>query len=239
MKTLKWAVIWVAGIAVVAVILWQIAIRWQPPTNQYPVQGITITHEQGDVHWPTLRAAGADFAYIAATDGDTGRDARFAENRNGAREAGVRYGATHVWQLCRLAQGQATNFIATVPDDPDALPPAVILRFEGNCADRPDIDVLIAELAGFLDMIEAHTGNPAVIYVTREFDEMYNITSRVERTFWLSRRLFKPNYGADPWTIWQATDMRQVDGVENRAAWNVVRPQSMVEPPAQSATGEE
>lgn len=226
MRALKRAIIWLALAAPIAAGLWYLAVNWRPSTDQYPVQGITISADQGRVHWPTLRAAGADFAYILATDGDTDRDPAFAANWEGARDAGLRYGAMHIWQLCRLAADQATNFIATVPADPGALPPAVILHFDGNCADRPDTDVMISELATFLDMIEAHTESPALIYVTREFDEAYGVTSRVERSFWLQRRLFKPDYGAVAWVMWEASDIRHVDGVENPARWNVVRPRA-------------
>ncbi len=224
MRAIKWGVIWLVLAAVVAAGLYYLAIGWRPSVSQYPTQGITITAEQGQIHWPTLHAAGADFAYIQATDGDTGRDPNFADNWNGAREAGLRYGAIHIWQLCRLAPDQATNFIATVPADDGALPPAVMLRFEGNCADRPDVDVLISELATFLEMIEAHSESPALLYVTAEFDEAYGITRRVDRSFWLRRRLFKPDYGAAPWVMWEATDILHVEGVENPARWNVVRP---------------
>ncbi|NNC71840.1 MAG: glycoside hydrolase family 25 [Sphingomonadaceae bacterium] len=224
MKALKWGMAWLVLAAIVAAGLFYAAIHWRPSADRYPVQGITITAEQGEVHWPTLHAAGADFAYILATDGDTGRDPAFANNWAGARDAGMRYGAIHIWQLCRLAPDQATNFIANVPADEAALPPAVILRFKGNCADRPDVDVMISELATFLAMIEAHSENPALLYVTGDFDAAYGITSRVERSFWLQRRLFKPDYGAAPWVMWEATDILRVEGVENPARWNVVRP---------------
>ena len=226
MRTLKWAAIWLVILAVAAVALWQVAIRWHPDEGQYPVQGVTIGAAQGEVHWPTLSANGADFAYIMATDGDAGRDENFEANWAAARESGMRYGAVHNWQLCRLAADQATNFIAPVPSDANALPPAVMLRFEGNCSDRPDIDVLMDELSTFLRMIERQAESPAILYVTRDFDDMYAITRNVERSFWLSRRLFKPDYGAVPWSIWEASDIRQVPGVENPVRWNVVRPGS-------------
>lgn len=224
MKALKWAGFWLLLAALGGVVLWQVAIRWAPPESQYPVQGATISAASGEVHWPTLKAAGAQFVYIMATDGDTGRDPAFEANWAGARAAGLRYGAIHRWQLCRLAADQATNFIATVPNDPDALPPAILLDFDQNCADRPDTEPLITELATFLSMVEAHVESPAIFYVTREFDEEYAITSRVERSFWLRRRLFPPDYGAVPWVMWEASDIRHVDGVENPVAWNVVRP---------------
>jgi lysozyme len=224
MKALKWLAFWLILAVITAAILWQVAIRWTPPVSQYPSQGATISAAQGSVHWPTLSANGADFAYIHATNGDTDRDPRFAENWEQARASGISHGAVHIWQLCRLAADQATNFIATVPADAHALPPAVFLQFEGNCAARPETALLIAELATFLDMIEAHSERPAILYVSREFDQEYQITERVERSFWLSRRLFPPDYGTVPWVMWEASDVRRVEGVENRTRWNVVRP---------------
>lgn len=224
MKAIRWGAFWLLLAGIAAIALWQVAIRWHPVESQYPVQGPVIGAEQGVVHWPTLRAAGADFAYIHATDGDTDRDPNFAGHWRAAHDAGIRHGAIHKWELCRLAIDQATNFVATVPDDADALPPAVILDFEGNCTDRPDIDIFISELATFLEIVERHAESPALIYVTRDFDAEYEVTSRVERSFWLPRRLFKPDFGAVPWVMWEASDIREVDGVENPVRWNVVRP---------------
>ncbi|MGP1354704.1 MAG: GH25 family lysozyme [Parasphingopyxis sp.] len=224
MKAIKWGVFWLLLAGVAAIALWQVAIRWHPVESQYPTQGPVIGAEQGEVHWPTLRAAGADFAYIHATDGDTDRDPNFAAHWRAAHEAGLRHGAIHTYELCRLAIDQATNFVATVPDHEDALPPAILLDFTGNCTDRPNLDIFIAELANFLEIVERHAQSPALIYVTREFDAEYEVTRRVERSFWLPRRLFKPDFGAVPWVMWEASDIRQVEGVENPVRWNVVRP---------------
>ncbi len=224
MRAIIWGAFWLLLAAIAAIALWQVAIRWHPVESQYPVQGPVIGAEQGEVHWPTLRAAGADFAYIHATDGDTDRDPNFAAHWQAAQEAGLRHGAIHTYELCRLAIDQATNFVATVPDREGALPPAILLDFNDNCTDHPDIDIFIAELANFLEIVEQHAQSPALLYVTREFDAEYEVTSRVERSFWLPRRLFKPDFGAVPWVMWEASDIRIVDGVENPVRWNVVRP---------------
>ncbi|MBC7987531.1 MAG: glycoside hydrolase family 25, partial [Sphingomonadaceae bacterium] len=141
----------------------------------------------------------------------------------GARAAGVRHGEIHRWNLCRLASDQATNFIATVPADADALPPAVMLEFSESCPDRPGREVLLDELASFLALIEPRAGKPALLYVTRDFDAEYDVTANLDRRVWLDRRLFPPDYGG-PWVMWQASDIRRVDGIEHPVRWNVVRP---------------
>lgn len=224
MRTLGWILILLLAAAAAGFAFHRAAVSWRPAESQYPTQGVMISAASGAVHWPTLAGGPVDFAYLQATDGDTGRDPAFARHREEAIAAGLRYGVVHTWQLCRLAADQVANFLANVPRDPEALPPAVMLTFEGNCADRPDAALLVSELTAFLEAIEPYSGAPAVLYVTSEFDEAYGITSRAERSFWLRRRLFPPDYGAVPWALWEASDIRRVEGVENPVRWSVARP---------------
>jgi lysozyme len=204
--------------------LYALVLHWRPSTTDYPLQGVDVSHHQGEIHWPSVRAEGAEFAYIKATEGADHRDTRFAENWRQSRAAGLRHGAYHFYTLCRLAADQATNFIATVPREADALPPAVDLEFGGNCAARPSRDVLIGELNTFLDMVESHAGKPAILYVTAEFEDSYAISRGLQRTLWLRRLFLPPNYGERPWVMWQASSIRRIEGVEGPVDWNVVRP---------------
>ena len=197
-------------------------LRWTPSRADYPVQGIDVSHHNGQIIWPSVKAAGASFAYIKATEGADNRDPRFAENWAGATKAQVRRGAYHFYTLCRLASDQATNFIAQVPRDDAALPPVVDLEFGGNCTERPARDVLLAELATFIRMIEAHTGQTAILYITREFDSEYRVSEAVDRPLWLRSLVLPPAYGARPWVMWQASSFRHIDGLEGRVDWNVV-----------------
>lgn len=197
---------------------------WRPDPKDYPLQGVDVSHHQGEIEWPTLAAEGAGFAYIKATEGGDLRDPAFARNWQDAADAGVRRGAYHFFTLCRPGVDQATNFIATVPRTPDALPPAIDLEFGGNCAARPARPVLMAEVTAFLDAVEAYTGKRAVLYVTQEFDEAYRVSEAFDRPLWLRRLGLKPGYGARPWAMWQASNIRRVDGVEGPVDWNVMKP---------------
>ena len=62
-----------AGLILLAVLLAGLALwwaaRWTPSRDLYPLQGVTISADNGEVHWGSIKAAGADFAYVAATDG--------------------------------------------------------------------------------------------------------------------------------------------------------------------------
>lgn len=205
------------------------AARWTPPRAQYPLQGVTIDAGNGAVHWGSVQAAGADFAYVFATAGDDGIDPMYARNIAAAREAGVRTGAIHRYSLCSLATDQAANFIRRVPRRADALPPVVWLDYDDRCPDRPTRALLLSELATFLAQIEAHLGKRSLIAPGPAFEADYQVTSGIARTTWLRRDFFAPDYGAHPWAMWQANDYMRIAGAAGTVGWNVVRPEGMSE----------
>jgi lysozyme len=213
-----------AAAALLALALWFFATRWTPSRSTYPLQGVAISSAQGDIDWRKVRAGGADFAYIKASEGTDVRDVRFAENWQNTLEAGVRRGATHDFSLCRLARDQATNFIATVPREANMLPAALNLEFDDSCTARPDRKLLLTEIALFIEMVEAHTGKAMIVYITKDFDEMYQMSSAIDRSLWLRRTFLAPNYGSHQWVIWQASNKRRIDGITGPVNWNVVQP---------------
>ena len=214
----------IAMLLIVAFVLRNITVRWAPPRDQYPVQGISVDASHGKIIWHVAGATGVDFAYIRATNGAEERDPHFAENITGARDAGIRYGAVHLYNLCRPANDQAAMFVTTVPRDKNILPPAVRLTYDNDCPDRPGRALLLSELNTFLNQIEGHSDKPAIIALSKEFEEEYSISSGINRTFWLEENFFPPDYAVKPWVMWRASDMRRVNGIDGPVNWNVVRP---------------
>jgi len=216
-----------AGLAVLsggALFLWQYAPHWHPSDSAWPIQGIDVSHHQGRIDWVALPRQGVDFAFIKATEGGDHRDTRFAENWRASRAAGIRRGAYHFFTLCRPGADQAANFIAVVPAEPDALPPAVDLEYMGNCEGRPSVDAFHRELAVFLARVETHYGQQALLYLTEEFDNAWQVSARVNRPLWLRSLGFEPGFGARPWTYWQVSSFRRLDGITGPVDWNVARP---------------
>jgi len=76
-----------------------------PSWKQYPVRGVDVSHHNGRVDWPRIRAAGYVFAYLKATEGATFRDRTFLRNRTEATRAGLVTGAYHFFTLCRAGPG--------------------------------------------------------------------------------------------------------------------------------------
>jgi lysozyme len=220
---MKKAGLFLLAALVLGLALWRYALVWRPSERSYPVQGVDVSHHQGRIDWSKLRGEGVDFAYIKASEGGGHRDRSFAFNWREAEEAGVKRGAYHFFTLCRSGEEQAANFIATVPPAADALAPAVDLEFGGNCAARPSRAALLVELSMFLRLVEAHAGKPALLYLTREFDEHYRVSAAIRRPLWLRSIVLKPGYGARPWCLWQASSFRRVQGVVGPIDWNVAR----------------
>ena len=206
-----------------AFVLWRVVIGWTPSLDDYPMQGVVVDASNGEPVWSTLAATGVDFAYLTATVGDKIRDASFASNLEAISDVGIRYGALHIFDICRLATDQATLFITTVPRSPIALPPAVALDYSKTCASKPDRALILSEVSTFLSQIEAHAGKPAVLLLAPDFEKQYRISAAVDRNVWLERTWLLPDYAAKPWVMWTANTARNIDGVDGRVRWVVVR----------------
>lgn len=219
---------WLAALLVLALfgaaLLWRFAAQWAPSAETYPMQGISVSGDLGEIDWRTVRTRNVDFAYIRATSGTDRRDPLFAANWAQAREAGLRYGAELVFDPCRRASDQATLFITTVPRDNAALPPVVRVVPGEHCAGAPGRDTILSELNTLLNVIEMHGGKPALIRISKAVEKQYDISSGINRTLWLEGNFFPPDYASHAWVMWTANDRRRVDGIDGPVEWNVVAP---------------
>ena len=83
-----------------------------------------------------LSAQSIQFAYIKATEGSSLVDEYFAQNWKDAHETPLYVGAYHFFSFDSPGQSQAENFIATVPDTENALPPVIDLEYYGDKAKK-------------------------------------------------------------------------------------------------------
>jgi lysozyme len=218
----RWGAIAIA-LLLGAFVLWRVIVGWAPSRDDYPVQGIVVDASNAQPVWSTLANTGVDFAYLTATEGDKNRDATFAANLEAVRDVGIRYGALHKFDICRLASDQATLFITTVPRSPNALPPAVALGYSQSCTSKPDRALILSEVATFLSQIEAHSGTPAVLLLEPDFEAQYRISAAIDRNVWLQRTWMLPDYAAKPWVMWTANSARRIDGIDGAVRWVVMQ----------------
>lgn len=209
-------------LAIAGICAWFFAINWRPRPADFPVQGVDVSAAQGPIEWWTVKKSGARFAYIHATTGANETDLHFPENWRGTFEAGIRRGAVHGFSLCQLATDQADNFVSLVPRSDDQLPPVVDLDFDSGCSARPDRGVVIGEIDRFLKAIETHLGEHAVLRVSKDFEARYRISEAFTRLLWSRQAMFPPSYLSRPWTIWQASSFRRIEGISGPVNWDVM-----------------
>jgi lysozyme len=220
---------WLGAALLIALIAgvagWWHLRHWQPDRTAYPVQGVEIGAEDGEVDWRAVKAIGADFAYIDASASAFARDPAFARNLEEARAAKLQVGAVHRYDPCQPAERQAGNFITVVPREAVLLPPAVELdMLAENCPLKVGDAKVESELMTFINEVETHTGKAMILKLSSTFEQRYRLAHAIDRNLWLQRDRYQPDYAGRPWTMWTANS-----GLENEAGsralrWIVVQP---------------
>ncbi|PZU87984.1 MAG: glycosyl hydrolase [Shinella sp.] len=205
-------------------------VRFTPPSlEDFPVQGIDVSHHQGEVDWQKVAALpNVRFAIMKATEGGDFRDRRFAENWRQAKEAGLVRGAYHFFTFCRPGRDQARNLIATVPKEEGTLPIAVDMEFTGNCPKVPTLEELSSEVNAFMAELSGVFPQKPIFYVTQEFYDQYlkgNDQLFPAHYLWLRSIAREPEQeGCKEWSIWQFADNGNLDGIEGPVDLNALCP---------------
>lgn len=216
--------LWLVGI-IGGVWGWWYLHHWMPDRNDFPVQGVEVGSEDGEVNWKSIAAIGADFAYIDASASAFARDPLFSANLDAARSAKIQVGAVHRYDPCQPAEKQAANFVTVVPRETDLLPPAVELdMLADDCPVKVSEAKVESELMVFLNQVETHTGKPVILKVTAEFEDRYRIAGKLDRNLWLVRGRFQPDYAGRPWTLWTANASLMNEIAQGGLRWVVVQP---------------
>ena len=210
-----------AALALAGVAGWRLAVRWHPSPERYPVQGVDVSETTGTIEWPVLKGAGAQFGYAVATVGATTRDRNFQANWDAMARVGMMRGAVHVFSFCHSPRVQGDVFNTVVPRDLKALPAAIAFDYADECAERPERAALLAGVRAMIGRIEAHTGKPVILRISGRVEDDYRLTEALDRRWWAVGNFIKPAYGGRAWTIWRASDLRSVDGVQGPANWDV------------------
>ncbi len=205
--------------------LWWQSRHWAPPREEYPVQGALVGAADGAADFKALRAIGADFVYLQASDGAAARDAAFAQNLRAVEGSGLMFGAVHAYDPCVPAERQAANFVTIVPRDETLLPPAIELeQLADECPDPVSEAAVESELTTFLNQVEGHAGQRALLKIAPAFEERYHIAGRIERGLWLDRDWLQPDYAGRPWTLWTANSALDTEASDRPLRWVVLQP---------------
>ena len=210
---------------VLAIAGWWEAGEWRPTRARFPVQGVEIGSRDGEVNFAALKAGGADFVYLDASEGSARRNAGFEANLTAAREAGLQVGALHRFDPCLAADPQVGNFVTVVPRDAKLLPPAIELDIDDEaCAAPPAEAAMQSELTTFVNQLEAHSGKSAILKLSRGFEARYHVSAMIDRNLWVTGAYLAPGYAGRPWVMWSANPRLRWPAADRRLRWVVVRP---------------
>ncbi|WP_027154219.1 GH25 family lysozyme [Mesorhizobium sp. WSM2561] len=189
------------------------------------VHGVDVSRWQGNVNWAKLRAQGANFAYIKATDGGDHLDPMFRKNWRNADAAGLKRGAYHFFYWCRTASEQADWFIRNVPRVEGALPPVIDVEWNGesSCKRRPSRQKVLEKMQVFMDKLERHYGQRPIIYTAPDFYRDNLRGAFLDHPFWLRAVAQHPSkvYPGRKWVFWQYSGSGLSHGVRGRIDLNV------------------
>jgi GH25 family lysozyme M1 (1,4-beta-N-acetylmuramidase) len=190
------------------------------------VQGVDVSHYQGNVDWKAAHGAGIDVAYAKATEGTTYNDASYARNHTAAPAAGVAIGAYHFARpghdggsVEADARAEAQHFLAVAKPAAGDLVPALDLENSGNLGK--------AELGRWtrtwLDTVsDGVGGRKPVVYVSPSFwsahvDDTQHVAD--DYPLWVAHwGTNSPTVPGtwDAWRGWQKTSDGAVAGIKGR-----------------------
>lgn len=194
-----------AGATALACCLYFGVIQFNYPSpERFPVRGVDVSHHQGEIDWPALAAQGIRFAYLKATEGGDFKDRRFEENWREARKTGLAVGAYHFFLAGKSGAVQAANFIQSVPDEPDTLPPVLDVECP-VLPPGPEREEVKERIAECLAIMAAHYGKTPVIYTTYEAYAAYIQGKFTEYPLWIRSVFTAPDEAAlaRTWLLWQ------------------------------------
>ncbi len=194
--------------------------------QQFPIHGVDVSKYQGDIDWRAVRASGTRFAFIKATEGSDHVDAKFRQNWDGAKAAGVARGAYHFMFWCRSPAQEFANFARTVPLDPDALPPVLDVEAtptSRSCTRRLERGPVLRDMHAMLREMERRYGKKPVIYTTVDFYEAILAPNEMaEYPIWVRSTKHSPQvrYGSRKWHLWQYQSDGEVAGIRSKVDRN-------------------
>lgn len=189
---------------------------------RYATRGLDVSHYQGDIDWPKVAAAGKySFVYIKATEGHDYIDDKFIQNWEQAKQQQIWVGAYHFFSMRSSGQEQAAYFIALVPQEENALPPAIDVEIHLD----HDPEKVRKELQEMMTVLEKHYQKKPIIYATYQTYERYIRDYFPEHKVWIRDILFSPRLSDRDWTIWQYNNRGRVNGIEGYVDINVLQGQ--------------
>jgi GH25 family lysozyme M1 (1,4-beta-N-acetylmuramidase) len=187
------------------------------------LEGIDVSHWQGQINWPMVAAAGKKFVIMKATEGTGFVDWMYATNHAGARAAGIATTAYHFASPDATpgeAVAEANHFVDIAQLADGDLIPALDLEVTGGLGTTG----LRNWVASWLAQVTLRLGVKPMIYVSPAFWVKYLGDTRYfadagYQILWIahwgvsSPTVPAQNWGGHGWTFWQYSNCGSVPGI--------------------------
>lgn len=180
---------------------------------KYELNGIDVSHYQGDIDWKKVEEQGIDFTFIKATEGSSYVDQYFEKNWEKVGQTSLIAGVYHFFSFDSDGKTQAEHFIDTVGNLQGKLAPVIDVEYYGDKEKNPpNKEVVQAQLAVMLDLLEEHYHVKPIIYTTYKAYHDFIKGEFEEYPLWI-RNVYYPPVSIE-WIFWQYTDREVLDGYQ-------------------------
>lgn len=197
--------------------------------NEESKFGIDVSKWNKEIDWVKAKAAGVDYAiircgYRGASTGALVEDPYFAQNIQGATEAGVKIGMYFFTQATNEVEAVEEASMAIMLCDKYRLTYPVFIDTEGaggsGRADGLDKDTRTKVCEAFCETIE-NAGFTGGVYASKNWLTRNVDAAKLDKyVVWLAEYKATPTYEGN-FQIWQYTSNGAVDGIEGRVDMNI------------------
>ena len=189
------------------------------------MEAVDVSHHQGAIDWPRVRAAGIELAILKATEGTTFVDSRYRSNVAGARAAGLIVGAYHFGRPGSSgpadAEAEAAHFLRVTAQQ--GRPDFYVLDIEDDRV--PAGRRLGAWMIAFLHEVERTTKRIPWLYSYGPYWREHGSSDQDWRRYpWWLADYSPPPAQVAPWgrpSLWQYTSSGNVPGIAGRCDRNL------------------
>lgn len=203
---------------------WLLILLFAPTASAAYLNGIDVSHWQGNINWPAVRVAGTTFAICKATDGLTFTDAKLMQNIAGMKANGIIPGVYHFARPGSDALAQANRFLRMAKlANGGSFSGLLQLVLDLEATDGRTPAQVWAWTQTFCARVQQVSGRPCIIYTGFYFwrDQLGNPSSNLNCPLWLAAyvpesqvaSLIPQAWSGVGWAFWQYTSTGSVNGV--------------------------
>lgn len=175
----------------------------EPRKRDYPVRGVAVDEDLGEIDWKIMSQQTISFAYIRATKGTTLIDEQFESSSKNVKKTDLLIGYYHEFDVSADGAKQAEHFIEECGDMSGDLRPMVKLTKYGIYnLHMKNADDVRKNLQEFLDAVKAEYGRNCVIMCDSSCYKKY-VKGYFENTLWLISYLSEPDEEETGWALWE------------------------------------